>query len=131
MKIIIITLFTLIISIYICITGFNNASKETQYCGTIVEIFNKPHHELQTNNYYVYYEQYFLVNFDSIGLKAIKVDMTTFMSNHIGDKVCFMLDKGQIGKSNTVDIIMFFMGITCIIINSVVLTNYLTIKYLL
>jgi hypothetical protein len=36
-----------------------------------------------------------LINFDSVGLEAIKVDMTTFMSQKKGDRVCFMLNERQ------------------------------------
>jgi hypothetical protein len=63
------------------------SNKKVRHCGTIIEIQNQPYKV----KYEIYYDQYFLVNLDSVGMKAIKVDMTTFMSHKKGDKICFTL----------------------------------------
>lgn len=81
----------LLISSYFFVRGRFLEHIETTYCGTVVEVQNQPHQSKSIT----YYDQYILMNFDSIGMKAIQVDMTTFMSRHPGDRCCFALNERQ------------------------------------
>jgi len=81
----------LLISSYSFVRGTFLGHIETTYCGTVVEVQNQPHQSKSVT----YYDQYILMNFDSIGMKAIQVDMTTAMSRHPGDRCCFALNERQ------------------------------------
>jgi hypothetical protein len=110
----------LFLSIYIFVRGFSLAHKEEKYCGIVVETQNQPY----SGKHEIYYEQYILVNFDSIGMKAIRVDMTTFMSHKKGDKICFMLDENQVSNS-TKHFSMFIFGLIATIILIFVIIGYI------
>jgi hypothetical protein len=97
-------------------------SREQRQCGTIVEIQKQPHN----GKHEIYYEEYFLVKFDSIGMKAIEVDMTTFMSHKKGDKICFMLDESQINSPDfDKHFLMFVFGFPSAIILLIVIVGYI------
>lgn len=120
--IIVVLILLLIVSVNILVSGIYLAKKEHKYCGTIVEIQNQPY----KGKHEIYYQQYFLVNFDSIAMKAIEVDMTTFMSHKKGDKICFMLDERQIGSTSAnKHFLMFMFGTIFTIILLFVIVGYI------
>jgi hypothetical protein len=102
------------------VRGFSLAHKEEKYCGTIIEIQNQPY----KGKHDISYNQYILVNFDSIGMKAIQVDMTTFMSHKKGDKICFMLNENQVDYS-TKHFSMFILGVILTVILIFVIIGYI------
>lgn len=119
-KILLFLILMLFLSIYMFVRGFSLAHKEEKYCGTIIEIQNQPY----KGKHDISYNQYILVNFDSIGMKAIQVDMTTFMSHKKGDKICFMLNENQVDYS-TKHFSMFILGVILTVILIFVIIGYI------
>jgi hypothetical protein len=109
----------LMIAGYSFVSGTYYLHKEEIQCGTVIEIQNQPYKSKSVT----YYNHYLLVNFDSIGMEAIEVDMTTFMSRKKGDRVCFMLNERQSHSTDydkhelmgTFGLIMIFILIIIII----------------
>ena len=119
-NILLVLITMLFLSIYMFVRGFSLAHKEEKYCGTIIEIQNQPY----KGKHDISYNQYILVNFDSIGMKAIQVDMTTFMSHKKGDKICFMLNENQVDYS-TKHFSMFILGVILTVILIFVIIGYI------
>lgn len=120
--VIVVLILLLILAVNMLVSGIYLNKKEHKYCGVIVEIQNQPY----KGKHEIYYEQYFLINFDSIAMKAIEVDMTTFMSHKKGDKICFMLDENQIGSTiANKHVLMVLFGLVSVIILLFVITGYI------
>lgn len=124
----IIVIILLLISSFCFFDGCQKTSLKIRQCGTVVLVQNQPYQSKAVT----YYDQYLLVNFDSTGMEAIKVDMTTFLSHKKGDRVCFILNPKQMHSPDHVKYEMmaslglFFTLILIIITIGVFVDDYFT-----